>query len=83
MVTTSPIFRSIVTKYRMRKAWTDHVSETRRKGNRGKNTMSHREAMKAASETWPKAKAKLERKLKREKKSASKPREQKTEDGTS
>jgi hypothetical protein len=70
----------------MRKAWTTHVAETRRKGNRGKKTMSHREAMRAASVTWPKAKAKLERKLKRDGKksvSASKPPEQKTEDATS
>ena len=68
----------------MRKAWTDHVAETRRKGNRGKNTMSHRDAMRAASTTWPKAKAKLERKLKRLKKSVSvsKPPEQKKEDET-
>ena len=51
----------------MRKAWTDHVAETRRKGNRGKKTMSHKDAMKAGSITWPKAKAKLERKLKKQK----------------
>ena len=43
----------------MRKGWTDHVAETRRKGNRGKKTMSHREAMKAASVTWPKIKKRL------------------------
>ena len=41
----------------MRKGWTDHVAEVRRKGNRGKKTMTHREAMKAASVTWPKMKA--------------------------
>ena len=50
----------------MRKAWTDYVAKTRRKGNRGKNTMTHREAMKEASLTWPKEKAKLQRKRKRE-----------------
>jgi len=50
----------------MRKAWTDHVAEVRRKGNRGKKTMSHREAMQAASKTWPKMKAKLIRKKQRE-----------------
>jgi len=50
----------------MRKAWTNHVAVTRRKGNRGKKTMTHREAMKAASSTWPKEKAKLIRRQKRE-----------------
>ena len=50
----------------MRKAWTDHVAEVRRKGNRGKKTMSHREAMQAASKTWPKMKAKIIRKKQRE-----------------
>ena len=62
----------------MRKGWTDHVAETRRKGNRGKNIMSHKEAMKAASVTWPKAKAKLERQIRKGTVSVSKPREQKT-----
>ena len=50
----------------MRKAWTNHVAVTRKKGNRGKGTMTHREAMKAASGTWPKEKAKLIRRQKRE-----------------
>jgi hypothetical protein len=50
----------------MRKAWTNHVAVTRKKGNRGKSVMTHREAMKAASETWPKEKAKLIRRQKRE-----------------
>ena len=50
----------------MRKGWTDHVATTRRKGNRGKLSMTHKEAMKAASVTWPKAKAKLLRKRKKE-----------------
>ena len=61
----------------MRKGWTDHVAETRRKGNRGKKTMTHKEAMRAASVTWPKAKAKLERKNRKELASAAKPPEQK------
>ena len=59
------------------------MAETRRKGNRGKKTMSHREAMRAASVTWPKAKAKLERQQKWAKskaESASKPPSQKNED---
>ena len=60
----------------MRKGWTDHVAEVRRKGNRGKKTMTHREAMKAASVTWPMTKAKLLRKAKRPQ-SVAKPRVQK------
>lgn len=54
----------------MRKGWTDHVAETRRKGNRGKKTMSHREAMKAASVTWPKIKKRLLKKQQKEKSAA-------------
>ena len=45
----------------MRSAWQQYVAEVRRKGNRGKNTMTHQEAMKAASLSWPKKKAKIER----------------------
>ena len=64
----------------MRKAWTNHVAVTRKKGNRGASTMTHREAMKAASGTWPKEKAKLIRRQKRECKtrSVAKPRTQNT-----
>lgn len=64
----------------MRKGWTDHVAETRRKGNRGKNTMSHKEAMRAASVTWPKAKAKLEKKNRKERASGVKLPVQKTQE---
>ena len=50
----------------MRKAWMDWVAKTRKKGNRGKgNVMSHRQALKAAAVTWPKEKAKIERRQKR------------------
>ena len=71
----------------MRKGWTDHVAETRRKGNRGKKTMTHREAMQAASGTWPKIKAKLLRKQKKCPKktppeSGAKPPAQKNEDSS-
>ena len=66
----------------MRKGWTDHVADTRRKGNRGKNSMSHKEAMKAASVTWPKAKAKLERKIRKERVSGVKPLVQKIPEKT-
>ena len=50
----------------MRTAWMDYVKKIRKKGNRGKSTMSHREALKAAAVTWPKEKAKLIRKQKRD-----------------
>ena len=50
----------------MRSAWQEHVAKTRKRGNRGKSTMTHREAMKEASLTWGKEKAKLIRRKKRE-----------------
>jgi hypothetical protein len=50
----------------MRKAWMDWVAKTRKKGNRGKaNSMTHREALKAAAVTWPKEKVKIQRREKR------------------
>ena len=49
----------------MRSAWQEHIAETRRKGNRGKRVMTHKEAMKVASVTWAKKKAKLLRKTKK------------------
>ena len=55
----------------MRSAWLDHVRNTKKKGNRGKNTMSHKEAMAAASKTWPKEKKKAERRIKRQAKNES------------
>ena len=45
----------------MRQHWFEHVKKTRKRMSRGKETASHREAMKAASETWADAKAKIER----------------------
>tara|TARA_B100000029_G_scaffold362707_1_gene355724 strand:- start:672 stop:899 length:228 start_codon:yes stop_codon:yes gene_type:complete len=48
----------------MRRSWFDYVAKIRKKGNRGKNTMTHAQAMKVAAETWPKEKKRLERKLK-------------------
>ena len=50
----------------MRQAWMQYVGKVRKKGNRGSSTMSHREALKAAAVTWPKEKAKLIRKQKRD-----------------
>ena len=44
----------------------EYVGKVRKKGNRGSSTMSHREALKAAAVTWPKEKAKLIRKQKRD-----------------
>ena len=52
----------------MRRMWFDYVAKIRKKGNRGKKTMGHSEAMKIASKTWPKEKKRLERKLRRDKK---------------
>ncbi len=53
----------------MRSSWLEFVKRTRVRENRGKKSCSYREAMKIASETWPKEKAKIERRIKREKKS--------------
>ena len=50
----------------MKKAWLDHVRDTREKNNRGKKTCSYREAMALASTTWAAKKAKIERAQKRE-----------------
>ena len=53
----------------MRSAWFDHVRKTREKESRGKKVkVTHREAMKIASASWPAIKAKLQRKAEREKK---------------
>ena len=53
----------------LRKEWFLYVSKTRKKMSRGcKEQVSHREAMKKASESWPKEKEKLIRRIKREKK---------------
>ena len=53
----------------LRKEWFLYVSKTRKKMGRGcKEPVSHRDAMKKASETWPKEKAKLLRRINREKK---------------
>ena len=57
----------------MRRAWMEYVGKVRKKGNRGANTMSHREALKAAAVTWPKEKAKLIRKQKRAAKKKAEP----------
>ena len=57
----------------MRKFWFEHVRKTRKKISKGKKqAATHREAMAAASLTWPKEKAKIERRLKREAKAAAK-----------
>ena len=57
----------------MRKFWFEHVRKTRKKLSKGKKEQAtHRQAMAAASVTWPKEKAKIERRLKREAKAAAK-----------
>ena len=58
---------------KMRKAWFEFVRKTRTKMSRGqKEKASHREAMKKASEGWAMEKAKIARRLAREKKQAAK-----------
>ena len=53
----------------LRKEWFLYVSKTRKKLSRGsKEPVSHRDAMKKASESWPKEKEKILRRIKREKK---------------
>ena len=50
----------------MRSQWFEHVSKTRKKLSKGKNVCAHRDAMKAASLTWPALKLKMEKKRTRE-----------------
>ena len=50
----------------MRQHWFDHVRRTRVKMTKSsKENVSHREAMKIASDSWPAEKAKVERSMKR------------------
>ena len=58
----------------MRSAWFEYVAKVRKKLQRKNKTkiVSHREAMKEASTNWPKEKAKLQRKISREKRKAAK-----------
>lgn len=54
------------TKKSMRHNWFDHVAKTRKKLSKGKEKLvAHREAMRAASESWPAQKLKLIKKAKR------------------
>ena len=55
-----------------RKEWFNWVAKTRKKLSTKKKPCSHKEAMAKASITWPKEKAKLERKAKREAKKVAK-----------
>ena len=53
----------------MRVHWFDHVAKTRKKMSRGKKeNVSHRDAMREASQTWPTVKKKITRKLKKSQK---------------
>ena len=56
----------------MRQLWFDHVRKTRKRIGTKKEPCSHRKAMSVASTSWPKEKAKIERKRTREKKKAAK-----------
>jgi len=53
-----------------RKEWFNWVAKTRKKLSTKKKPCSHKEAMAKASITWPKEKAKLERRAKRMMKAA-------------
>jgi hypothetical protein len=58
----------------LRTDWFAWVNKTRKKMSRGcKEPIRHRDAMKAASITWPKEKEKLLRKRRREAKKQEKP----------
>ena len=57
----------------MRNYWFDHVRKTRKKLSKGlPELVSHRVAMKEASESWQEMKIKVKRKLDRDKKRAEK-----------
>ena len=56
----------------MRKKWFEHVQKTRKKLQRQKKDTTHRQAMTAASATWPKEKVKIQNKIRRERKKAEK-----------
>ena len=57
----------------LRVEWFDHVRKTRKKlSKETKEVVSHRDAMKAASTTWPEVKSKLTKKIEREKRKAAK-----------
>ena len=51
----------------MRSQWLAYVRQVRVRENRGKKSCTYREAMKIASESWEKEKAKIKRKEKRDK----------------
>ena len=58
----------------LRSDWFAHVNKTRKKMSRGsKEQVPHKDAMKAASITWPKEKEKLLKKRKREARKLEKP----------
>ena len=59
-------------EFSMRKKWFEHVSKTRKKLQRTDKTTTHRQAMTAASITWPKEKVKIQNKIKREKRKLAK-----------
>ena len=61
-------------KSSMRKEWFDYVRKVRKKMSRGKGTppCTHRQAMSAASESWPTEKVKIMKRIKRDEKKVSK-----------
>ena len=61
-------------KSSMRKEWFDYVRKVRKKMSRGKGTppCTHRQAMSAASESWPPEEVKIQKRIKRDERKASK-----------
>ena len=56
----------------MRKKWFEHVAKTRKKMCRTKKETTHRQAMTAASQSWPAQKVKIMNRIRREKRKAEK-----------
>ena len=56
----------------MRKKWFEHVEKTRKKLRRTDKNTTHRQAMTAASQTWPTEKVKLLNRIRRDKRKAEK-----------
>jgi len=59
-------------EFSMRKKWFEYVKKIRKKLQRVDKLATHRQAMTAASITWPKEKIKVQNKIKREKRKLAK-----------
>ena len=65
----------------MRKKWFEHFHKTRKKLLRKDKKTTHRQAMKAASVTWPKEKVKIQNKFKREQRKLAKEKQNREPQG--